>query len=267
MTDSSGQGADGARRRPGVALVGIHGYGRAHLRNILRLQAAGALRLLALVDPNPINDIALALNDPTSTGVGVAVGSVALTRWYPDLGAYLADHAAETPDVVVVCTPIHTHATLSSQGLSAGCDVLLDKPPTSSLDEFDELLALVARTGRSVQVGFQTFGSTALPTLHDVLASGEIGDLTGVGAVGTWLRYESYWTRSAWTGRRTVAGHPSWTAWSPTRLPTPWPPPCTWPARQQLATSPRSSSTSTGRTASRSTTRQRFASRRRRVCQ
>jgi len=180
-----------------VTLVGIHGYGRAHLRNILRLQAAGALRLLALVDPNPIDDIGLALGDSTSTRVGEAVGSVAVTRWYPDLGAYLADHAAETPEVLVVWTPIHTHATLSSQGLSAGCDVLLEKPPTSSLDEFDELLALVAQTGRSVQVGFQTFGSTALPTLHDVLASGEIGDLTGVGAVGTWLRYESYWTRSA----------------------------------------------------------------------
>ena len=52
-----------------------------------------------------------------------------------------------------------------------------------------------ARTGRSLQVGFQAVGSATLPTLHDVVARGEIEDLTGGGAVGTWLRYENYWLR------------------------------------------------------------------------
>ena len=148
------------------------------------------------------------MDDPLTADDADAVRTVAATPWYPDLAAFLADPAAGTPDVVVVCTPIHTHFALASQALRAGCDVLLEKPPTSSLDEFEALLALVAEAGRSVQVGFQTFGSTALPALHDVVASGEIGDMTGVGAVGAWLRYESYWTRSAWTGRRTVAGRP-----------------------------------------------------------
>ncbi|HZL05254.1 MAG TPA: Gfo/Idh/MocA family oxidoreductase, partial [Coriobacteriia bacterium] len=208
MIDNSRRGADGARRRPSVALVGIHGYGTAHLRNILRLQVEGALRFVALVDPTPIDHLASALVDPLTAGDADAVRTVAATPWYPDLSAFLADPAAGAPDVVVVCTPIHTHFTLASQAVRAGCDVLLEKPPTSSLDEFEALLALVAETGRSVQVGFQTFGSTALPTLHALVASGEIGDMTGVGAVGTWLRYESYWTRSAWTGRRTVAGRP-----------------------------------------------------------
>lgn len=208
MIDNSRRGADGVRRRPSVALVGIHGYGRAHLRDILRLQVKGALRFVALVDPTPIDHLALPLVDPLTADDADAVRTVAATPWYPDLAAFLADPAAGAPDVVVVCTPIHTHFALASQAVRAGCDVLLEKPPTSSLDEFEALLALVAETGRSVQVGFQTFGSTALPALHDVVASGEIGDMTGVGAVGTWLRYESYWTRSAWTGRRTVAGRP-----------------------------------------------------------
>ena len=208
MTDSSRQGADGAHRPPSVALVGIHGYGRAHLRNILRLQVAGALRFVALVDPTPIDHFALAADDSLTAEGGDAVRTVAATPWYPDLGALLADPAAGAPDVVVLCTPIHTHSDLASQALREGCDVLLEKPPTSSLDEFDALMALLAETGRSVQVGFQAFGSTAFPALHAVVASGEIGDMTGVSAVGTWLRYESYWTRSAWTGRRTVSGRP-----------------------------------------------------------
>jgi predicted dehydrogenase len=200
--------ADDAPSRPSVALVGIHGYGRSHLRNILRLQATGALRFVALVDPVRIDHAALAPEDPLTADGGDDAKAVAATPWYSDLGALLADPTARTPDVVVVCTPIHTHAPLAAQALGAGCDVLLEKPPTSSLGEFDQLLAVVEETGRSVQVGFQTFGSAALPALHEVVASGEIGDVTGVGAVGTWVRYESYWTRSAWTGRRTVAGRP-----------------------------------------------------------
>jgi len=208
MIDSLRLGADHAPRRPSAALVGIHGYGRSHLRNILRLQLTGALRLAALVDPTPIDQNRLVSQDWLAGDGGDEMRTVAATPWYADLGALLADPNAQSPDVVVVCTPIHTHAALASQALRAGCDVLLEKPPTSSLVEFEQLLAVEAETGRLVQVGFQTFGSTALPALHELVASGEIGDLTGVGAVGTWVRYESYWTRSAWTGRRAVAGQP-----------------------------------------------------------
>lgn len=208
MIEGLRRGANDTPRRPSVALVGIHGYGRSHLRNILRLQMTGALRFVALVDPTPIDHNQLAYDDPLAGDGGDEMRTVAATPWYPDLGALLADPTVQPPDVVVVCTPIHTHATLASQALRAGCDVLLEKPPTSSLVEFERLLGVVAETGRSVEVGFQTFGSAVLPALHGVVASGEIGDLTGVGAVGTWVRYESYWTRSAWTGRRTVAGRP-----------------------------------------------------------
>jgi predicted dehydrogenase len=262
MIDDPRRGTDGARRRPCVALVGIHGYGRAHLRNILRLQATGALRFVALVDPTPIDVSVLAVDDPLLADDGDTVRTVAATAWYPDLGTFLADPAVGTPEVVVVCTPIHTHAILASQALRAGCDVLLEKPPTSRLDEFNALLVLAAATDRAVQVGFQTFGSTALAAVHDVVSSGEIGAVTGVGAVGTWLRYESYWTRSAWTGKRTVGGRPVADGV------------VTNPLAHAVATalhlagarlspmSPASSSTSTGQTESRSTTPRQCASRR-----
>ena len=197
-----------ARDRPHVALVGIHGYGMTHLRNILRLQTTGALRLVALVDPTPLNIAALAPDDPLAADVHDAVRAVADTPWYTHLDALFDDPDAGVPDVVVVCTPIHTHASLATRALREGSDVLLEKPPTSSLDEFEQLSAVVKETGRSVQVGFQTFGSTVLATMHEVVASGEIGDVTGVGVVGTWVRNQSYWTRSAWTGRRTIAGRP-----------------------------------------------------------
>ena len=36
-----------------VALVGVHGFGTHHLRNLERLQAAGAVELVAVADPPP----------------------------------------------------------------------------------------------------------------------------------------------------------------------------------------------------------------------
>lgn len=57
-----------------------------------------------------------------------------------------------------------------------------------------------------MQIGFQTFGSEALDAAHRTIASGEIGDVVAVSGVGTWVRAESYWTRSDWAGRRTLGG-------------------------------------------------------------
>ena len=38
---------------PRIALVGVHGFGERHLANLARLEAAGALELAAVADPNP----------------------------------------------------------------------------------------------------------------------------------------------------------------------------------------------------------------------
>src|SRR5665647_3774624 len=92
-------------------------------------EGSATVRRARRPDP-PIDHLALALDDPLTADDADAMRTVAATPWYPDLAAFLADPAAGTPDVVVVCTPIHTHFALASQALRAGCDVLLEKPPT-----------------------------------------------------------------------------------------------------------------------------------------
>src|SRR3712207_3390162 len=42
-----------ARPAARVALVGVHGFGTHHLRNLERLQAAGVVELVAVADPHP----------------------------------------------------------------------------------------------------------------------------------------------------------------------------------------------------------------------
>lgn len=167
---------------PKVAVVGIHGHGASHLRTVAELEARGLARLSAVVDPREPED--------------------APAPWFANLGDLLSAGSAALPDVVVLVTPIHTHLPLARAAMEAGIDVLLEKPTTASLAEHAELVAAADRTGRLCQVGFQTFGSHALPAVADMIARGEIGQVTGIGAVGTWVRTAAYWARSPWAGRR-----------------------------------------------------------------
>lgn len=184
---------------PTLALVGVGGFGKQHLINIHRLVGLGKVRLAGLV---------------SGSGVGQLQGQVA-----PEVMALAASvpvhgtldeclAAGEVPTVIVISTPIHTHTELTLKALRAGAHVLLEKPPTPGIADFDALNAAVAATGRLVQVGFQSFGSHALPRLAALLASGGIGEVRSVGAIGTWSRGVSYFTRSDWAGKRTIGEIP-----------------------------------------------------------
>lgn len=172
------------------AVLGVHGYGSLHLAELARLSAEGLATVVAVADPRGADGVA---NLPDGTPC------------YADLDELLA-HVM--PDVVVIATPIHTHAPLTIAALRAGANVLVEKPTTASLAELEEVLAVVEETGRVVQVGFQSFGSWVYPEIERLRGEGVIGELTGIGGVGTWLRTLSYYARSRWAGMRVLDGVP-----------------------------------------------------------
>jgi predicted dehydrogenase len=115
---------------------------------------------------------------------------------------------AVRPEVTIVCTPIHTHAALALGAARAGSHVLLEKPPTPTLAEFDGLVGALAATGQACQVGFQSLGSKAVPHVRALMATGAVGEVVGIGAAGAWRRDASYYARAPWAGRRTLGGAP-----------------------------------------------------------
>ncbi|WFE55628.1 Gfo/Idh/MocA family oxidoreductase [Micromonospora sp. WMMD712] len=183
-------GATGAP--PRVAVIGANGHGRWHRRVIAPLHEAGRLRLVALVDVRPIEP------EPAAA--------------LPADAAVFTDHAemlaAAKPDVVVVCTPPHTHLPIARDVLAAGADVLLEKPPVLSMAEHRLLAAALAETGRACQVGFQALGSAALSELTAAVAAGRLGTVTGIATVAAWQRSDGYYARAPWAGRRTLDGRP-----------------------------------------------------------
>src|SRR5690242_18192471 len=62
--------------------------------------------------------------------------------------------AKEHIDVVVVCTPDHTHADYVVAALEAGCDVVTEKPMTTDVGGARRILAARRETGGSVRVAF-----------------------------------------------------------------------------------------------------------------
>ncbi|MCT9869034.1 DUF6807 family protein [Paenarthrobacter aurescens] len=175
-------------RLPRIALVGVHGFGERHLDNLGRLAAAGVLELAAVADPQP----------PAQGTLGPAVDVFA------SLDELLA--AGTAPDVVIVSTPIQTHAPLALAALKAGANVYLEKPPVASMAHYEEVLAAAASADRLVQVGFQSLGSDALPAIEGLVVAGEIGDIRGISATGLWLRNKAYFKRSRWAGKRSLNG-------------------------------------------------------------
>ncbi|MEU8179432.1 Gfo/Idh/MocA family oxidoreductase [Micromonospora sp. NPDC049044] len=177
---------------PRVAVVGANGHGRWHRRVLAPLHAAGRLRLVALVDVQPVQDDPAA---PVPPGVEVFTGHRAMLT-------------ATRPEVVVICTPPHTHLAIARDALAAGADLLLEKPPVLSLAEHEELTWALAAAGRVAQVGFQALGSAALTALTDALAAGRLGTVTGISTVAAWQRPDAYFVRSPWAGRRSLDGRP-----------------------------------------------------------
>ncbi|WP_432882908.1 Gfo/Idh/MocA family protein [Kribbella sp. CA-245084] len=166
---------------PRVAVAGVHGHGASHVRNVARLAEAGRAELVGVADPRPTEGV----------------------RAFDSLEALLA---ATEVDVVIISTPIQTHVPLAALAMRAGADVLLEKPPTASLAEFEELSAVVAETGRACQVGFQAQASEATLTLAEMMATGQLGDIRGISAVGKWVRTAKYFQRARWAGKRRLDG-------------------------------------------------------------
>lgn len=172
-----------------VVLAGASGYGRSYLRELAELQASDAVRLVGICDIAPL--------DAEGRELAGNCPEVA------DLERLLRD---ARPDVGIVATPIHTHARLAGQVIESGAALLLEKPPTATLQDWRDLVKLAGE--RPCQVGFQSLGSAAFQHLATLMRDGTLGEIRGIGGWGAWSRTDAYYRRAGWAGRRELDGAP-----------------------------------------------------------
>ena len=121
----------GAAREVRVAVVGVGHLGRHHAR--IAASTPG-VRCVGVLDRRP----------DRAAEVAREYGVPVLTDM---------DHVTREAEAVVVATPTVTHAEIARDLMARGCDVLIEKPITSTLAEADILVREARAAGRVIAVG------------------------------------------------------------------------------------------------------------------
>ena len=85
-------------------------------------------------------------------------------------------------DAVVVATPDHWHVEVSIDALAAGKHVYCEKPMTHRIEEGDELVKAVEKSGKVFQVGSQHTSSPHIIEARQLIKEGALGQVTQVKA-------------------------------------------------------------------------------------
>lgn len=83
----------------------------------------------------------------------------------------------EDLDVVSVCTYNREHCRCTIDALEHGCDVLLEKPMSVTLDEAVEMRRAEKRTGKFISVGFQPRFDANMRMIKSICESGTLGEI------------------------------------------------------------------------------------------
>ncbi|MEV0291805.1 Gfo/Idh/MocA family oxidoreductase [Kribbella sp. NPDC050820] len=111
----------------------------------------------------------------------------------------------DQPQLVHVCTPPGAHAEVALKCLRAGVNVVVEKPPTLTLAEFDTLVEAEKESSAWLATIFQhRFGSGAL-RLQELMAEGVLGRPLVAICNTLWFRDQAYFD-VVWRGRWDTEG-------------------------------------------------------------
>ena len=178
-----------------IAIVGTGNIARRHAEDLAAASGAGgpAASLVAVMD----------VDEQRLAAFGQEFG---VPGRYTDLDGLLG---AE-PDLVHVCTPPSAHVQPTLSCLRAGASVLVEKPPTISLRELDELAAAeggggTAGGGPWFATVFQHRFGSGQRRLKALMASGVLGRPLVAVCNTTWYRDQAYFD-VPWRGRWDTEG-------------------------------------------------------------
>lgn len=174
---------------PKVAVVGVRGFASMYLRNFTRLEDAGLVDWVGAVVRTPAKSLA-EIDMLAKRGVGI----------YPDTAALFAAH----PDLDLLGLPvgIEFHRDMTIDALEHGCNVLVEKPASTSTYSVDEMISAADRhPDQSVTVGFQHMADRNLWYIKNLVQSGKLGDIRRICVHGVWPRADAYYGRNDWAGK------------------------------------------------------------------
>ncbi len=99
---------------------------------------------------------------------------LAPSRTYPDWASLIASERGKI-DFIAICTPNDSHYAIAKAALSAGIDVMCEKPLSLTLREATELGRLAQRKGRILGIPFTYTGYPMVKAARDLIRKGALG--------------------------------------------------------------------------------------------
>jgi myo-inositol 2-dehydrogenase/D-chiro-inositol 1-dehydrogenase len=101
--------------------------------------------------------------------------ATALAATLPTAAAVPIDVLFDQVDALVIASSTDTHATYLEKAAGAGLPTFCEKPIALDLESTRRAVAAVDEAGITVQMGFQRRYDPAIRSIHDRIASGELG--------------------------------------------------------------------------------------------
>ena len=176
-----------------VALIGIAGYGRVYVNQVLDLPKEEGVELVAAIARRP--ERCDRLDEIKERGAKI----------YASPEEFFAEGSA---DLVIISSPIHLHAPFTCMALENGANVLCEKPTAPTVQEALQMKEAEERTGKFAAIGYQWSYSGAIQALKKDIVSGAFGKPIRFKALVCWPRTLEYYQRNDWAARiRTDDGH------------------------------------------------------------
>lgn len=153
------------------------GWGRYHVESYLQDQDHIAVVAIADLDEARLRTV---VNSCTAAGADAP-------KTYTDHTALLE---RDDLDVVVVALPNYLHAPMAVDCLEAGTAVLVEKPPSNTVEGAQQIADAVERTGGRCMVGVTSRFRPEIGRLKTMIEGGELGQI--------------YYAKTGWTRRRGI---------------------------------------------------------------
>ena len=147
-----------------LAIIGSGHRAWAHLAILKNMPQ---FQVVAIADPPPPN---------LDRGASLAPGA----KTYSDYRKLLAER--NDIDAVVVITPSFLHSEVTVAALNRGLPVLSEKPMATSVEDANRMIEASKKSGKLLYIGFQKRLVPATAKMHELAASGEIGQIGFVSA-------------------------------------------------------------------------------------
>jgi predicted dehydrogenase len=149
-----------------AVLLGAGGRG-FHSYAPYALEHPDELRFIAVAEPNPVRRERFAQTHNIPSELQFATWEDLLAK-------------GKIADALLNCTQDQMHYPSTMAALDAGYDVLLEKPMAERLEHVVDLVQSAEKAGALLQVCHVLRYTEMFSTLHDILASGRIGDIITV---------------------------------------------------------------------------------------